>query len=117
MNRHRKGFGDHKPRLAQSARARKASLRDLDHPLVQRGCTDKRKQFNNRLHARDGARAASKEHGVKLTFYRCKYCPGFHLTKADEPKPKMIVIESPVWHPTLLSLVGTIVKPMVRRIA
>lgn len=101
-----------KIRRVQRRRERHAR-HDIADPRVRQGCSRKN-QYLTKKQAREGARLIGMKHNKELSHYKCQYCPGFHLTrKVAEPAPVAIEIT----FPTLLSLVGTIVKPMVRRIA
>jgi hypothetical protein len=117
------GQRDQKIRLAQRSWARASP--DATDPKVIRGCTGKRGQYYDKHSAREAAAAATKKHGVKFDFYRCKVgCRLFHLTTTpkhkapdatQEPVPIAEVVRAKPPEPLVRSLAGSAVKRMVRR--
>lgn len=116
------GQRDKKIRLAQRSWTRASP--DATDPKVIRGCTGKRGQFYTKHSAREAAAAATRKHGVKFDFYRCKVgCKLFHLTTNKPRAPRTIpepvviaeVIRAKPPEPLAKSLAGSEVKRMVKR--
>lgn len=111
----RRGFKDRKVRLSQRDRKRQGEL-DHNDPRIRQGCTRKNVYWT-KTQAREGARSIGERYGKELTYYRCQFARHYHLTKAEDEPTIEVLLPATLWPPTLISLVGTIIKPMVRRIA
>lgn len=112
---------DRKVRLAQRERKRERTIHP-DDPKVRRGCTGKLRQYLNKERARRAARAATEKYGVRFDYYRCRFCPGFHLTSEKPIPPSDPIIRPPsgtaiTVDPTPRTLEGATIKRMVRRAA
>lgn len=123
MSHRNGGQRDHKIRLSQRSWTRPKA--DASDPKVVRGCTGKTGQYTTKHRAREAAVAATKKHGVKFTFYRCRVgCRLYHLT-TSKPRGEAVTLESvevqvepvaPIIYPPITtSLAGSEVKRMVKR--
>lgn len=62
-----------------------------DDPMVKKACTSKRK-YSTKPRASHAAHGAERKSGLETSFYHCRYCGRYHLSRVRDAEGNFIPV-------------------------